>query len=81
MGEFRDFLRENNFLARVTSYAMIALFWRLALVLGRWCGYEYETNLQGLKLFGIAGIWVGVVIGYQLYYRWLFPEKRQAKSL
>ena len=79
MGEFRDLLREDNFLARATSFGMVPLFWRLFLSLGRWCGCE--ENFECLKLFGIAGIWVGVVIGYQLYYRWLFPEKRRTKSL
>lgn len=75
MNEFREFLREDNFFARAVTFGMIPLFWRVSLEIGRRCGYE-----NNLLLFGIAGIWIGVVIGHQLYYRWLFPEKRQRQT-
>lgn len=75
MNEFREFLREDNFFARAVTFGMIPLFWRIFLGIGRWYGYK-----DNLLLFGIAGIWIGVVIGHQLYYRWISPEKRKSKE-
>ena len=75
MGEFRDFLREDNFLARAVTFGLIPLCWRVSLGLAR--RFEYEDYIL---LIGIVGIWVGVVIGHQLYYRWLFPEKNKPKE-
>ena len=72
MDEFRDFLRGDNFFARAVTFGMIPLSWSISLKIGR--GRRYEDNLL---LFGIAGIWIGVVIGHNLYYRWIFLEKRQ----
>lgn len=72
MDEFRDFLRGDNFFARAVTFGMIPLSWSISLKIGRGCGYE-----ENLLLFGIAGIWIGVAIGHNLYYRWIFPEKRK----
>jgi len=73
LGEFRDMLRESKVLARAFTFGMIPTFWRLCIEVGRWCKFG-EDNLQP---FGIAGIWIGVAIGYQLHYRWIFAEKRK----
>lgn len=75
MGKFRDFLRGDNFLARAVTFGMIPLCWRVSVGLAR--RFEYEDHLL---LIGIVGIWVGVVIGHQLYYRWLFPKKNKPKE-
>ncbi len=75
MNEFRSFLRENNFFARAVTFGMIPLFWRICLGLALW--YNCKEHLI---IFGVIGIWIGVVIGHQLYYRWIFPEKRQKIS-
>ena len=75
MGNSRDFLRENDFFARAVTFGLIPFCWRISIALGRWFGYEHSV-----LLIGIVGIWVGVVIGHQLYYRWIFPEKRKAKE-
>jgi hypothetical protein len=72
---FRDFLREDNFWARTVTFAMIPLCWRIAMGLGRRFGYE-----DHLLMIGVAGIWVGVVVGHQMYYRWIFPEKNKPKE-
>jgi hypothetical protein len=74
MKEFREMLRESNFFARAVTFGMIPLFWRICMSLGRW----RECDKDNLMLFGVAGIWIGVVIGHNLYYRWIFPEKRRA---
>jgi hypothetical protein len=76
MSEFREFLRGDNFFARAVTFGMIPLFWRICMGLGRW----WECDKDNLMLFGVAGIWVGVVIGHNLYYRWIFPEKRTPKE-
>lgn len=76
MKNFRDFLRENNFFARAITFAMIPIFWRFSLIVGRWFGYD-----KHLLLIGIVGIWIGVAIGHNLYYRWIFPEKRKPKEM
>ena len=75
-GEFTEMLRESNFLARLFTFWMIPLFWRLCIGVGRWlkCG---EDNLYP---FGIVGIWIGVAVGHNLYYRWIFPEKRKPRD-
>lgn len=75
MDNFRDFLRENNFFARVITFAMIPFFWRISLSVGKWMGYE-----DRLLLIGIVGIWIGVAVGHNVYYRWIFPEKRIAQN-
>ena len=70
----RAVLRENNFLARVITFAAVPLFWRVFVGLGlRW-----QYDMLNLKIFGVIGIWVGVLVGYNLYYRWIFPEKRKS---
>jgi len=75
MISFRDFLREDNFWARVFTYAMIPFFWRISVAIGKWLGYE-----DHLVLIGSVGIWIGVIVGSNLYYRWIFPEKRKAQE-
>jgi len=75
MDEFRDFLREDNFFARAVTFGMIPLCWRISIGLAQRFGYEDKFAVTG-----IIGIWVGVVIGHQLYYRWLFPEKNKTKE-
>lgn len=75
MDEFRKFLREDNFFARAVTFGMIPLCWRISMGLGR--RFHCEDSLL---LIGVVGIWVGVVIGHQLYYRWIFPEKRKPKE-
>lgn len=68
MNEFREFLRGDNFFAKAVTFGMIPLFWRICLGIGRWCGYG-----EDLLMFGVSGIWIGVVIGYQLD-RWIFSD-------
>ena len=75
MGKFRDFLREDNFFARAVTFGMIPLCWRISIGLAR--RFEYEDHIL---LIGIVGLWIGVVIGHQMYYRWIFPEKNKPKS-
>jgi hypothetical protein len=74
-GTSRDFLRENGFFARAVTFGIIPFSWRLSIYIGKWCGYG-----ENLLLIGIVGIWIGVVIGHQLYYRWIFPEKRNPEK-
>jgi hypothetical protein len=54
MSSFRDFLREDNFWARVFTFAMIPFFWRISVAAGRRLGYE-----DHLVLIGSVGIWIG----------------------
>jgi hypothetical protein len=75
MGKFRDFLREDNFCARAVTFGMIPLCWRISIGLAQ--RFKYEDHIL---LIGIVGLWVGVVIGHQMYYRWIFPEKNKPKS-
>lgn len=75
MGEFREFLRGANFFARAVTFGMVPLCWRISIGLAQRFGYEDK-----LLLIGIVGIWAGVVIGHQLYYRWIFPEKNKPKE-
>lgn len=70
MTHIKNYLRENNFFAKLFTFGMIPLCWRMSIGLARRFGYEDK-----LLLIGVIGIWVGVAIGHQLYYRWLFPEK------
>lgn len=67
-------LRENHFFARLITFGMVPLFWRVFVGLG--LRLHYDT--PNLTIFGVIGIWVGVLVGYNLYYRWIFPEKRKA---
>jgi hypothetical protein len=76
VNEFRDFLREREFFARAVTFGMIPVFFKISLLLGWW--YGYGGNLPSLKLFGAIGILTGSFVGHQLYYRWIFPEKRQS---
>lgn len=76
MSRFRDFLREDNFLARVVTFAMIPFFWRISIAAGKWLGYA-----DHLVLIGSMGIWIAVIVGHNLYYRWLFPEKQNPKKI
>ena len=75
MAAFKSFLKESNFFARALTFGMIPLFWRIFLAIGLWYGDQGK-----LLLFGIAGIWIGVGISHQLYYRWIFPEKNNPKE-
>ena len=73
--EFKDLLRKNNLLARALTFGMIPLLWRISISIGRWLGYA-----DNLLVIGIAGIWLGVLIGHLLYYHWIFPEKGKEQN-
>lgn len=75
MDKIRNFFREENFLARVFTFGMIPLFWRISVAVGKWF-----NNEEHFLLIGIVGIWIGAAIGHTLYYRWIFPEKRKPKE-
>jgi hypothetical protein len=76
MSELRDFLRASNFFARALTFGMIPLFFRISLSIGSW--WMGPGISENLKFFGIAGILLGSLVGHQLYYYWIFPEKRKS---
>ena len=73
MNELKDLLRESNFFARAVTLAMIPIFFKIFLFVGKWWANGIIDG--NAKFFGIAGILFGSFIGHQLYYHWIFPEK------
>lgn len=76
MNDFKEFLRRNNFCARLFTVIAILFSFVIFTYLGK--SMLGEKALNGLRYFGAVGILVGSYIAHQLYYRWIFPEKNRS---
>ncbi len=73
MHALKLYLRKSNFSARIVTFAMIPIFFRIFISLGKL--WTHGEITKSLIVFGVTGILTGSFLGHILYYRWIFPEK------
>jgi len=74
LNKFKNYLRENSLGARFLTLSMIPFCYNIC----KWCTQGQPVGY--IRLFKIAGFMIGAFLAHQLYYRWIFPEKRNPKE-